>query len=162
MKRDNSRQIIIKIVMVLVTICVLFMTNIFYNYFIKHRKEAFTTTTSTENSPSSDDSNESNTNDNNNNNNNEADVTNNSNNKTNNNNTNVKPEPNLAPSSVMYPNQKSNKLSTTDINQSDSDPNSFFKDWSPYAKKWPCSMNVTGTFTECGPDAYNSCGCNRF
>ena len=144
MKRDNSRQIIIKIVMVLVTICVLFMTNIFYNYFIKHRKEAFTTTTSTENSPSSDDSNESNTN------------------NDNDNNTNVKPEPNLAPSSVMYPNQKSNKLSTTDINQSDSDPNSFFKDWSPYAKKWPCSMNVTGTFTECGPDAYNSCGCNRF
>jgi len=144
MKRDNSRQIIIKIVMVLVTICVLFMTNIFYNYFIKQRKEAFTTTTSTENSPSSDDSNESNTN------------------NDNDNNTNVKPEPNLAPSSVMYPNQKSNKLSTTDINQSDSDPNSFFKDWSPYAKKWPCSMNVTGTFTECGPDAYNSCGCNRF
>ena len=117
MKRDNSRQIIIKIVMVLVTICVLFMTNIFYNYFIKQRKEAFTTTTSTENSPSSDDSNESNTN------------------NDNDNNTNVKPEPNLAPSSVMYPNQKSNKLSTTDINQSDSDPNSFFKDWSPYAKK---------------------------
>ena len=144
MKRDNSRQIIVKIVMVLVTICVLFMTNIFYNYFIKQRKEAFTTTTSTENSPSSDDSNESNTN------------------NDNDNNTNVKPEPNLAPSSVMYPNQKSNKLSTTDINQSDSDPNSFFKDWSPYAKKWPCSMNVTGTFTECGPDAYNSCGCNRF
>jgi len=33
-----------------------------------------------------------------------------------------------------------------------------FKGWSPFVKKWPCDLNVTGTFTECGPPAYNSCG----
>lgn len=28
---------------------------------------------------------------------------------------------------------------------------------SPYTSQYPCGLNVTGTFTECGPPAYNSC-----
>lgn len=35
----------------------------------------------------------------------------------------------------------------------------FNKESSQYVKRWPCSMNVTGTFTECGPYAYNSNSC---
>lgn len=53
-------------------------------------------------------------------------------------------------------NSKSKNLNNnmTNIEHNDID----FKGWSPFVKKWPCDLNVTGTFTECGPPSYNSCG----
>jgi hypothetical protein len=49
---------------------------------------------------------------------------------------------------------KSNTLDNnmTDVNKIDN----FLDNWSPYISKWPCSMNITGTFTECGPLPANS------
>lgn len=64
------------------------------------------------------------------------------------------PSPNKDKNTTANPNTKTDSLTTTDVNHKDS----FYKDWSPYVRKWPCGMNVTGTFTECGPDAYNNCG----
>jgi hypothetical protein len=64
------------------------------------------------------------------------------------------PSPNKDKNTTANPNTKTDSLTTTDVNHKDS----FYKDWSPYVSKWPCGMNVTGTFTECGPDAYNKCG----
>jgi hypothetical protein len=32
----------------------------------------------------------------------------------------------------------------------------YLDNWSPYVSKWPCSYNITGTFTECGPLPANS------
>jgi hypothetical protein len=67
---------------------------------------------------------------------------------------NDEPSPNKDKNTTANPNTKTDSLTTTDVNHKDS----FYKDWSPYVRKWPCGMNVTGTFTECGPDAYNNCG----
>jgi hypothetical protein len=65
------------------------------------------------------------------------------------------PSPNKDKNTNMKSNSKSNNLDNnmTDANKLDD----FYKGWSPFVKKWPCSMNVTGTFTECGPYAYNNC-----
>lgn len=52
-------------------------------------------------------------------------------------------------------NNKSKNLSNNMTNVDHKDMN--FKGWSPFVTKWPCSLNVTGTFTECGPPGYNSC-----
>lgn len=72
-------------------------------------------------------------------------------------------DPNKEPSPREDKNTNSNSNSSsksknlndnmTDVDHKDID----FKGWSPFVKKWPCSLNVTGTFTECGPPGYNSC-----
>lgn len=146
--KDTSKYFIIKIVTIVVIVFILFMTYIFYNYFLKYKKESFSNNVNPSDTNKTDK---------------EDSHINHNTNDTNNTN-DLEPEPNLASSNIMTSNQKlnTNQLVKTDINHSESDPNSFFKDWSPYAKKWPCTMNVTGTFTECGPNAYNSCGCNKF
>ena len=41
---------------------------------------------------------------------------------------------------------------TNELNKPD--PNVIYKGWSPFVKKWPCSMNPTGTFTVCGQSSY--------
>jgi hypothetical protein len=61
------------------------------------------------------------------------------------------PAPNKDKKTKMKSNNLDNNM--TDVNKQDD----FYKGWSPFVKKWPCEMNVTGTFTECGPNAYNSC-----
>jgi hypothetical protein len=71
-------------------------------------------------------------------------------------NINEEPSPNKDKTTAKNNNSKSKNLNgnMTDVEDQDLD----FKDWSPYVNKWHCSMNVTGTFTECGPLGYNSCG----
>ena len=65
------------------------------------------------------------------------------------------PSPDEGKNTTTNSNNKSKNLKNnmTDINHKDIN----FKGWSPFVTKWPCSLNVTGTFTECGPPGYNSC-----
>lgn len=69
---------------------------------------------------------------------------------------NEEPLPNKDTNSTNHSNSKSKHLNNnmTSVFHKDID----FKGWSPFVKKWPCDLNVTGTFTECGPPAYNYCG----
>jgi len=66
----------------------------------------------------------------------------------------MSPSPNKDKTTTKNNNSKSKNLNDnmTNVEHRDLD----FKGWSPYVTKWPCSMNVTGTFTECGPLGYNS------
>lgn len=68
---------------------------------------------------------------------------------------NKEPSPNKDKNTTSNSTSKSKNLDNnmTDIDHQDMN----FKGWSPFVTKWPCSLNVTGTFTECGPPGYNSC-----
>lgn len=70
-------------------------------------------------------------------------------------NTSDEPSPDEDKNTTNNSSNKSKNLNDnmTDVNHKDID----FNGWSPFVTKWPCSMNVTGTFTECGPPGYNSC-----
>lgn len=145
MKLLHNKESIIKIVLYFFPIFVLFMTYFFYKLFMKHTKREFFTNNINNTSllPSS--------------------LSSLSslpsfplNNDNNNNTIDIEPLPNTESNITSNQKSKTNQLPKTNLNHSDSDPNSFFNDWSPYAKKWPCTMNVTGTFTECGPNAYNN------
>lgn len=65
------------------------------------------------------------------------------------------PSPHADKSTALNNNSKKNHLDDNLTPMEDGYRNNLAI--SPYTSQYPCELNVTGTFTDCGPPAYNSC-----